>query len=95
MMINRIDEYRKQYGFYTVDEIISEVALENPGIPFFHRHPSDCLLDPLVQTQLTEGILLAGILLCRVAGSFNFINADCDIKARIGFSPYPWVCPII
>ena len=28
-MINRIDEYRKQYGFYTVDEIISEVALEN------------------------------------------------------------------
>ena len=29
MMINRIDEYRKQYGFYTVDEIISEVALEN------------------------------------------------------------------
>ena len=35
------------------------------------------------------------LLLCRVAGSFNFINADCDIKARIGFSPYPWVCPII
>lgn len=29
MMINRIDEYRKQYGFYTVDEIISEIALEN------------------------------------------------------------------
>lgn len=29
MMINRIDEYRKQYGFYTVDEIVNEIALEN------------------------------------------------------------------
>ena len=65
------------------------------GIPFFHRHPTNSLLDPLVQTKLPEGILLAGILLCRVAGSFNFINANCDIQARIGFSPHLGVCPIV
>ena len=33
-------------------------------VPLVHRHPANCLFDPLVESQLSEGVLLAGVLLC-------------------------------
>ncbi len=65
------------------------------GIPFLHRHPADCLLHPLVQAKLTEGVLLAGILLCRLTGGFDLIDANGDTEGGICFLLDLRVCPVV
>ena len=64
-------------------------------VPLIHRHPAHCLLDPLVQSQLPEGVLLAGVLLGGLAGIFDLIDADRDAEGRIGLLPNLRVCPIV
>ena len=32
-------------------------------VPLVHRHPAHRLLDPLVESQLSEGVFLTGVLL--------------------------------
>ena len=71
--------------------IDSELAF----IPKVHRHPTDSLLDPLVQTELPECVLLAGILLCRLTGITNLVDANRDTQGWIGFLPGGGVRPIV
>ena len=53
------------------------------------------MLYPLVQTKLSESVLLAGILLCGIAGGFDLVDSDCNVKARICFLPHFRVSPVI
>ena len=78
---------------HTTFQVIFRYA-KRTGIPLVHRHPSDRLLDPLIEAQLTEGILLTGVLLCRVAGGFDFVYADGFSERGIGFFPDLWVSPV-
>lgn len=71
------------------------VHRKGAGVPLVHRHPSDDLLHPLVKPQLPEGVLLAGVLLCRVAGSLHIVDADRNAKGRIRFLPNGRVCSVI
>nr|DAO53593.1 MAG TPA: hypothetical protein [Caudoviricetes sp.] len=64
-------------------------------VPFIHGHPSDCLLDPLVQTKLSEGVLFAGVLLRRFTGILDLVNAYRDAEGGIGLFPDLRVRPII
>ena len=64
-------------------------------VPLLHRHPTHRLLYPLVQTELTESVLLARILLGRFAGGFDLIYSDRNVKARICLFPHFGVCPVI
>ena len=56
-------------------------------IPFFHRHPADSLLHPLIQTKLPESIFFTGSFLCRVTRSNDLIHTDSFIKTRISLFP--------
>ena len=64
-------------------------------VPLVHRHPANCLFDPLVESQLSEGVLLAGVLLCRLAGVFDLVDANRDAERGIGFLPDLRVRPIV
>ena len=64
-------------------------------IPFIHWHPADGLLYPLIEAQLSKGVLLAGILLCRLAGGFHLIDADRDTQRRIRLFPNLWISPVL
>ena len=48
----------------------------------------------MIEAQLTEGILLTGVLLCRVAGGFDLVYTDGFSERGIGFFPYLWVSPV-
>lgn len=54
-------------------------------VPLVHRHPAYRLFDPLVESQLSEGVLLAGVLLGRFAGILHLVDAHRDAEGRIGF----------
>ena len=71
--------------------VYSECAL----VLFLHRHPAHRLLYPLVQTKLSESVLLAGVLLCGIASGFDLIYSDRNVKAWICFLPNLRVCPVI
>ena len=64
-------------------------------VPFLHRHPTDSLLNPLVQAQLSEGILLTGVLLCGLAGVLDFVDAYRNTKGWVCLFPNRRICPII
>ena len=68
---------------------------ESALIPFLHRHPAHCLLHPLVQPQLPEGVFLSWILLCRLAGRLDFIHPHRDVQGRVGFLPDLRISPVI
>ena len=60
-----------------------------------HRHPTDCLLDPLVQTELPESVLFAGVLLGRLAGVTHFVDGNSNAQGRVCLFSGLWVCPIV
>ena len=64
-------------------------------VPLVHWHPAHRLFDPLVQAKLAEGVLFTGVLLCRLAGVFDLIDADRDAEGRIGFLPNLRVRPVV
>ena len=43
----------------------------------------------------SEGVLLAWILFCRLAGGFDFIDAYRNAERRICLFPYLGICPIL
>ena len=49
----------------------------------------------MIQTKLSEGVLLAGVLLGRLAGVFDLVDADRDAEGGIGFLPNLRVRPIV
>ena len=49
----------------------------------------------MIQTKLSEGVLLSGVLLCRLAGVFELVDADRDAEGGIGFLPNLRVRPIV
>ena len=49
----------------------------------------------MIQTKLSEGVLLAGVLLGRLAGVFDLVDADRDSEGGIGFLPNLRVRPIV
>ena len=53
------------------------------------------MLDPLVQTKLSEGVLFAGVLLRRFTGILDLVNAYRDAEGGIGLFPDLRVRPII
>ena len=63
-------------------------------VPFLHRHPTYRLFYPLIQTQLSKRIFLAGSLLCRITRSHHLIHADGLIQTWVCFFPHLWVSPI-
>nr|DAV87625.1 MAG TPA: hypothetical protein [Caudoviricetes sp.] len=65
------------------------------GVPFVHRHPADSLFDPLVQTKLTEGVFLAGVLLCRFTGGLDLVDADRNAERGVCLFPHLRVSPIL
>jgi hypothetical protein len=85
-----------------VETAVADAALEvvlvyreGAGVPFVHRHPAHGLLHPLVEAELPEGVLLAGVLLCGLAGSFDLVDADRDAEARVRFLPDFRVGPVL
>ena len=44
---------------------------------------------------MSKGVLLAGILLCRLAGGFHLIDADRDTQRRIRLFPNLWISPVL
>ena len=70
------------------------IKIHLAGVPLVHRHPAYRLLYPLVQAELPEGVLLAGILLCRFAGGFNLVHADGFAEGRVRFLPDFRRCPV-
>ena len=65
------------------------------GIPFVHWHPPYGLLHPLIQPQLSEAVLLGGILPCRIARRLYLVYTDRDTERRIRPLPDLRVCPIL
>ena len=65
------------------------------GVPFLHRHPSDRLLHPLIEPQLTESVLLAGVLHGGLAGGFHLVDANRDAEGRVRLFPHFGVCPVL
>lgn len=63
-------------------------------IPFVHRHPADRLLDPLIQTQLTEHVLISGRLLGLSEGIPHLIDGDRLIQRGVGFVPVALIRPV-
>ena len=43
--------------------LAKNVSVHYKDSPSVHRHPTDCLLDPLVQAKLPESILFARVLI--------------------------------
>ena len=68
------------------------VDRERAFVPLVHGHPTDGLFDPLIESKLAERILLGRILLGRLAGSFDFIQADRDAEGGVGFLPDLRIC---
>ena len=64
-------------------------------VPLVHRHPAHRLLDPLVQAKLSEGVLFAWVLLCRLAGVLDLVDTHRDAEGWVGLFPDLWVCPIV
>ena len=85
-----------------VEPAVADAALkvvlvhrEVAGVPFVHRHPADGLLHPLVEAELPEGVLLAGVLLRALAGRLDLVDADRDAEARVRFLPDLRVRPVL
>lgn len=72
-----------------------KIVLADGFIPLIHRHSAHRLFDPLVDAKLSEGVLLAGILLGGFAGIFDLVDAHRDADGRIGFLPGLRVRPIV
>ena len=53
------------------------------------------MLDPLIQTELPESVLLAGVLPCGIAGGFDLVDADGLAERRVCFFPHLGVCPVL
>ena len=64
-------------------------------VPLVHRHPAHRLFHPLVKSQLSEGVLLAWVLLGGLAGIFDLVDTHRDAEGRIGFLPNLRVRPIV
>ena len=60
-----------------------------------HWHPPHRLLDPLIQAQLTERVLLRGILFRRFTRRLDLVDTDCDAERRICFLPDLRVRPVV
>ena len=71
--------------------VCGKVAL----IPQMHWHPPHRLLDPLIQAQLTERVLLRGILFRRFTRRLDLVDTDCDAERRICFLPDLRVRPVV
>ena len=56
------------------------IKAELAFIPFLHWHPADSLFYPLIESKLSESILLAGSFLCRITRRYNFIHSDSLVK---------------
>ena len=65
------------------------------GIPLVHGHPADGLLDPLVETQLSEGVLFAGILPGTVTGTLHLGDVDGVPEGRVRLLPHLRVGPVL
>ena len=63
-------------------------------IPFLNRHPTNSLFYPLIQTQLSKSIFLAGCFLCRITRSHHLIHSDGLIQTWICFFPHFRIRPI-
>ena len=63
-------------------------------IPFVHGHPANALLDPLVQSQLTEHILVRRRFQRLVIGVPHFIDGDRIAQGRIALVPVLFVLPV-
>ena len=63
-------------------------------IPFVHGHPADALLDPLIQSQLTEHILIRRRFQRFMIGVPYFINGDRIAQGRIALVPVLFVLPV-
>ena len=64
-------------------------------VPSVHWHPTDCLLDPLVQTKLPEGILFTRVLLGGLTGITHFVDAHRNTQGGVCLLPGFWVSPVI
>ena len=49
----------------------------------------------MVQTKLSEGVLLTGVLLCGFAGILDLVDTYRDAERRICLFPDLRVCPIV
>ena len=49
-------------------------------VPLFHRHPTNRLFYPLIQTQLPKRIFLARRFFCRVTRCYDLIHTDSFIQ---------------
>ena len=63
-------------------------------VPFVHGHPADALLDPLVQSQLTEHILIRRRFQCLMISVPHFIDGDRISQGRIALVPVLFVLPV-
>ena len=63
-------------------------------IPFVHGHPADALLDPLVQTQLTEHVLIGWRFLGFAESVPHLVNGDRLIQGWIGLVPVSLIRPV-
>ena len=82
----------------TVADPAFEVVLvyrKGAPVPFLHRHPAHSLLDPLVESELPERVLLGRVLFCRLAGRLDLVDPDRDPERRVCFLPYLRVRPVV
>ena len=63
-------------------------------IPLVHRHPADGLLDPLVQAQLAEHVLVGGRLLGLTESVSHLVDGDGLIQRWIGLVPVLFIRPV-
>ncbi len=89
-------------GRREIQSAVTDPALELLGIdrevaqvPFLHRHPANSLLDPLVEPELTEHILLARVLPCAVTGRLHLLEGDGMPQRRVGFLPRLRIGPVV
>lgn len=64
-------------------------------VPPLHRHPAYRLFYPLVQAELSEGVLLSGILLGGLTRRPHLVDAHRDTQGGVGLLPHLGVCPIV
>ena len=60
-----------QFGF-----IKSDLAF----VPLFHRHPTDSLFYPLIESKLSESVFFSRCFLCRITRRQHLIHADCLVE---------------
>ena len=63
-------------------------------IPFVHGHPADALLDPLIQAQLTEHVLISGGLLGLAESVPHLVNGDRFVQGGISLVPVLFIRPV-